>query len=61
MDQVARRISDKRLLRLIRAFLNAGLMENGLVGPTDEGMPQSGPLSPLLMTSLDSRSTTIVP
>ena len=48
MDRVARRISDKRLLRLIRAFLNAGVMEDGLVGPTDEGVPQGGPLSPLL-------------
>jgi RNA-directed DNA polymerase len=36
------------LLRLIRAFLNAGAMENGLVSPTDEGTPQGGPLSPLL-------------
>jgi RNA-directed DNA polymerase len=48
MDRVATRISDKRLLRLIRAYLNAGVMENGLVGPTDEGVPQGGPLSPLL-------------
>ena len=48
MARVARRISDKRLLRLIRAYLNAGVMENGLVGPTDEGVPQGGPLSPLL-------------
>jgi RNA-directed DNA polymerase len=48
MDRVARRISDKRLLRLIRAYLNAGVMEDGLVGPTDEGVPQGGPLSPLL-------------
>jgi RNA-directed DNA polymerase len=48
MDRAARRISDKRLLRLIRAYLNAGVMENGLVGPTDEGVPQGGPLSPLL-------------
>jgi RNA-directed DNA polymerase len=48
MDRVARRISDKRMLRLIRAYLNAGVMENGLVGPTDEGVPQGGPLSPLL-------------
>ena len=37
MDRVAKRISDKRLLRLIRAYLNAGVMENGLVGPTDLG------------------------
>jgi RNA-directed DNA polymerase len=48
MGRVAQRVADKRLLRLIRAFLNAGVMENGLVGPRDEGMPQGGPLSPLL-------------
>ena len=48
MDRVAKRESDKRLLTLIRAFLNAGVMENGLVRPTDEGAPQGGPLSPLL-------------
>lgn len=48
MGRVAKRISDKRVLRLIRAFLNAGVMENGLVGPTEEGTPQGGPLSPLL-------------
>jgi len=39
---------DKRLLKLIRAFLNAGVMENGLVSPSVEGTPQGGPLSPLL-------------
>ena len=48
MSALAKRVSDKRLLRLIRAFLNAGVMENGLVSPTDEGTPQGGPLSPLL-------------
>jgi len=48
MGRVANRVSDKRLLRLIRAFLCAGVMENGLVGPTEEGTPQGGPLSPLL-------------
>jgi RNA-directed DNA polymerase len=48
MDRVAKRISDKRLLRLIRAYLNAGVLADGLVSPTDEGVPQGGPLSPLL-------------
>jgi RNA-directed DNA polymerase len=48
MGQIAKRIEDKRLLRLIRAFLNAGVMENGLVSPSVEGTPQGGPLSPLL-------------
>src|SRR5512142_2116538 len=54
MDRIARRISDKRLLRLIRAYLNAGVMENGLVGPTDEGVPQGGPITPptMLRTTL---------
>src|SRR5947209_4382321 len=48
MGQVAKRVVDKRLLKLIRAFLNAGVMENGLVSPSVEGTPQGGPLSPLL-------------
>ena len=48
MGQIAKRVEDKRLLKLIRAFLNAGVMENGLVSPTVEGTPQGGPLSPLL-------------
>jgi RNA-directed DNA polymerase len=48
MGRVANRIEDKRLLKLIRAFLNAGVMENGLVSPSGEGTPQGGPLSPLL-------------
>ena len=48
MGQVAKRITDSRMRKLIRAFLNAGVMENGLVSPTVEGTPQGGPLSPLL-------------
>src|ERR1700691_920918 len=48
MGRIANRIEDKRLLKLIRAFLNAGVMENGWVSPSVEGTPQGGPLSPLL-------------
>ena len=48
MAAVAKRVADKRMLKLIRAFLEAGVMENGLVSPVDEGTPQGGPLSPLL-------------
>jgi RNA-directed DNA polymerase len=48
MGQIAKRVEDKRLLKLIRAFLNAGVMENGVVRPSVEGTPQGGPLSPLL-------------
>lgn len=48
MAKIAERVNDKRLLKLIRAFLTAGMMENGLVSPVDEGTPQGGPLSPLL-------------
>jgi RNA-directed DNA polymerase len=48
MGRIMKRETDKTLFKLIRAVLNAGVMENGLVGPTDEGVPQGGPLSPLL-------------
>jgi RNA-directed DNA polymerase len=48
MSCVAERISDKRVLRLIRAYLSAGVMEDGLVCAVEEGTPQGGPLSPLL-------------
>jgi RNA-directed DNA polymerase len=48
LAKIAERISDKRLLKLIRSFLQAGVMEDGLVSPVDEGTPQGGPLSPLL-------------
>lgn len=52
MARVAKRVTDKRALRLIRAFLNAGVLEGGLVSPTKEGTPQGGPLSPLLSNLL---------
>ena len=48
MTAIARRLSDKRVLRLIGAFLKVGVMEDGLVSPAEEGTPQGGPLSPLL-------------
>ena len=52
MSRVARRVEDKRLLKLIRAFLNAGVMVDGLFSETPEGTPQGGPLSPLLSNLL---------
>ena len=48
MSRIAERVKDKRMLRLLRSFLNAGVMENGLVSLTVEGTPQGGPLSPIL-------------
>jgi len=52
MSRIARRIGDKRLLLIIRRFLQAGLMQNGLCVARDEGTPQGGPLSPLLANLL---------
>jgi len=52
MSRLARRIRDKRLLRLIRRYLQAGMMEGGIVSPRAEGTPQGGPLSPLLSNIL---------
>src|SRR5216683_1690948 len=48
MGLVAKRVTDKRVLKLIRGFLTAGVLMDGLVGSTEEGTPQGGPLSPLL-------------
>jgi RNA-directed DNA polymerase len=48
MGLIAKRVADKRILKLIRGFLTAGVLEGGLVSPTEEGTPQGGPLSPLL-------------
>jgi RNA-directed DNA polymerase len=52
MSRVARRVEDKRLLKLLRAFLNSGVMQGGLAEATPEGTPQGGPLSPLLSNLL---------
>lgn len=52
MGRLAGRITDKRILKLLRAFLKSGMMEEGLVSPTEEGVPQGGPLSPLLSNFL---------
>jgi RNA-directed DNA polymerase len=54
MGQIAKRVEDKRLLKLIRAFLNAGVMENGLVSPSVEGTPQGGPATPLTQKVISS-------
>ena len=52
MSRIARRIGDKRLLLLIRRFLQAGLMQDGVCVAREEGTPQGGPLSPLLANLL---------
>ncbi len=52
MARVARVVKDKRVLRLLRRYLESGVMVNGVVMDTDEGTPQGGPLSPLLANIL---------
>lgn len=57
MSRVAREVKDERVLKLIRRYLQAGLMQDGLIKPRTQGSPQGGPLSPLLsnilLTDLD--------
>ena len=48
MGLIAKKITDKRILKLLRSFLNSGIMEEGIVSPRTEGSPQGSPLSPLL-------------
>lgn len=52
MQKLSLRIDDKRVLRLIRRYLEAGMMADGLVSPRTEDTPQGGPLSPLLSNIL---------
>jgi group II intron reverse transcriptase/maturase len=52
MSRVARKISDKRVLRLIRRYLESGVLLNGVQVATEEGTPQGGPMSPLLANIL---------
>lgn len=48
MSRLATKVTDKRVLKLIRSYLNSGILIGGLISPTEEGVPQGGPLSPLL-------------
>jgi RNA-directed DNA polymerase len=52
MARVARRVKDRRMLNLIRRYLQSGIMQDGLIAPREEGTPQGGPLSPLLSNIL---------
>jgi RNA-directed DNA polymerase len=52
MSRIGKRVKDKRLLGIIRRYLQAGLLQGGLVSPREEGTPQGGPLSPLLSNIL---------
>ena len=52
MSRLARRVGDKRLLRIIRRFLEAGMLHHGVCVERHEGTPQGGPLSPLLANLL---------
>ena len=57
MQKLSTKVGDGRVLRLIRRYLEAGMMAEGIVSPRTEGTPQGGPLSPLLsnilLTDLD--------
>jgi RNA-directed DNA polymerase len=57
MGQIAKRVADQRLLKPIRAFLNAGVMENGLVSPSVEGTPQGNQCRHCSETSCSTNST----
>ena len=55
MSEVAKRVKDRRILRIIRRFLEAGVLEHDALHETTEGTPQGGPLSPLLANLLLDR------
>ena len=52
MDRIERKLKDERITKLIRGYLRAGIMEDGLTTASTEGTPQGGPLSPLLSNIL---------
>ena len=52
IDRLQKRIGDAGVIRLVRAYLNSGIMDGGVVQPRDQGTPQGGPLSPLLANVL---------
>ncbi len=52
IDRLQKRIGDAGVIRLIRAYLNAGIMNHGVVAQQEQGTPQGGPLSPLLANVL---------
>ena len=52
IDRLSKRVPDKGIIRLVRAYLNAGIMDHGVVQQRYQGTPQGGPLSPLLANSL---------
>jgi len=57
IGRIAARVSDQRVLKLIRAFLKAGVMEDGLVSPVDEGTPQGDHCHHCSVTSYSTSST----
>ena len=56
MARIAEKVEDKTILKLIRKYLQSGVMINGVVMDTGEGAPQGGPLSPLIIKHRSRRT-----